>query len=59
MKCNFCGRDIKRGSGIMYVKLDGTTQNFCSRRCMKYSIMKKDTRKIKWITKSINSGETK
>jgi large subunit ribosomal protein L24e len=59
MKCNFCGSDIKKGTGIMYVKVDGTVQNFCRRRCMKYSIIGKDVRKIKWVSKSINSSETK
>ena len=38
----------------MYVKVDGTVFNFCSRRCMQYSIGKRDSRKFKWARKPIN-----
>ncbi|MCL4406740.1 MAG: 50S ribosomal protein L24e [Candidatus Parvarchaeota archaeon] len=48
MKCSFCNSEIKRGTGIMYAKNDGTVYNLCSRRCMTYIIMKKDQRKFKW-----------
>jgi large subunit ribosomal protein L24e len=52
MKCSFCGQEIKNGRGIVYAKVDGTVYNFCSRRCRKYTLMKKDPRKFKWAMKS-------
>lgn len=33
MKCSFCGKPIKSGTGTMFVKNDGTIFYWCSRRC--------------------------
>lgn len=33
---------------MMYAKVDGTVYNFCSGRCMDYTLSKKDPRKFKW-----------
>lgn len=50
--CSFCGMEIKLGTGITYIKNDGTILNFCSNRCRKYHLVyKKDPRKLKWTTK--------
>ncbi|MFH1623026.1 MAG: 50S ribosomal protein L24e [Candidatus Aenigmatarchaeota archaeon] len=35
MKCSFCGRPLKSGTGKMFVKKDGTVYYWCSRRCEK------------------------
>jgi len=49
MKCSFCGREIRPGTGFMYVKNDGSILWFCSRRCYKYMIEQgKKARKLKW-----------
>jgi large subunit ribosomal protein L24e len=29
----FCGKPIPPGTGITYVKVDGTVLRFCSRKC--------------------------
>ena len=34
-KCSFCGTDINRGTGKMYVKKDGVIFYFCSNKCEK------------------------
>jgi len=48
-RCSFCGRDFLHGTGMLYVKNDGTQLWFCSRRCRIYSIEhRKDPRKLKW-----------
>jgi len=48
-KCSFCGGEIEPGTGLMYVKLDGTILWFCSRRCYKsYVVFNRDPRKLKW-----------
>ena len=34
-KCTFCGEDIRKGTGLIYVKKDGKIFNFCSKKCEK------------------------
>ena len=48
-KCVFCGTNIQRGTGMMYVKVDGRVMNFCSKKCEK-SVLKfnKKPRETKW-----------
>jgi len=48
-QCSFCGETIPPGTGIMYVKIDGSTLWFCSSKCRKNAIeLKRDARKLKW-----------
>jgi large subunit ribosomal protein L24e len=55
--CVFCGHEIKPGTGIMYVKNDGTILWFCSRRCrISYLEFKRDPRKFKWTKKYVKGG---
>lgn len=51
-KCSFCGSDISLGSGLMYVKRDGSILWFCSRKC-RVSMLEfhRDPRKLKWTEK--------
>ncbi|MEM3351307.1 MAG: 50S ribosomal protein L24e [Saccharolobus sp.] len=51
-QCSFCGHEISPGTGLMYVKNDGTILWFCSSKCRK-SMLKyhKDPKKYKWTTK--------
>ncbi len=52
MKCSFCGKEIPKGSGKMYVKKDGTVLYFCSSKCEKNMLkLGRDPRKIKWTKK--------
>ncbi|RLE66913.1 MAG: 50S ribosomal protein L24e [Thermoprotei archaeon] len=48
-KCSFCGKEIMPGTGIVFVKNDGTILRFCSRKCrvsmLKY---KRNPKKLKW-----------
>lgn len=51
-KCSFCGHDIPRSTGFIYVKTDGTILRFDSRKCKRSMIeMKRNPRKLKWTTK--------
>jgi len=66
MECYFCGREIPKGRGVMYVKADGTTFYFCSDKCKKNSLkLKREGRKAKWTEKfrsfreEIKKGEKK
>lgn len=48
-QCSFCGNEFPSGSGLMYVKNDGSILWFCSGKCRKNSLkLKRDARKLKW-----------
>lgn len=52
VKCSFCGLEIEPGTGLLYVKTDGTLLWFCSRTCYKnHVIYGRDPRKLKWTAK--------
>lgn len=49
MQCSFCGGNIPKGKGIMYVKADGKVFYFCSSKCKKNTLkLKRVGRKIRW-----------
>jgi large subunit ribosomal protein L24e len=35
VNCSFCGKAISRGTGKMFVKVDGKILYFCSNKCEK------------------------
>ena len=37
VKCTYCGREIPKGTGTMYVHKVGTLNYFCSNRCFRNS----------------------
>lgn len=48
-KCNFCGRNVLPGRGIMLVRNDGSIQYYCSSKCRKNATkLHRDPRKLKW-----------
>jgi len=48
-KCSFCGGVIKPGTGMMYVKNDGTIYRFCSSKCFKNMLkLRRNPTKLKW-----------
>lgn len=56
MNCSFCSREIPEGTGIIFVKRDGTVYNFCSGKCEKNMLkLKRKASKVKWIVKSKSS----
>nr|8HKU_L24E Chain L24E, 50S ribosomal protein L24e [Sulfolobus acidocaldarius DSM 639]8HKV_L24E Chain L24E, 50S ribosomal protein L24e [Sulfolobus acidocaldarius DSM 639]8HKY_L24E Chain L24E, 50S ribosomal protein L24e [Sulfolobus acidocaldarius DSM 639]8HKZ_L24E Chain L24E, 50S ribosomal protein L24e [Sulfolobus acidocaldarius DSM 639]8HL1_L24E Chain L24E, 50S ribosomal protein L24e [Sulfolobus acidocaldarius DSM 639]8HL2_L24E Chain L24E, 50S ribosomal protein L24e [Sulfolobus acidocaldarius DSM 639] len=51
-QCSFCGKDILPGTGLMYVRNDGSLLWFCSSKCRKSMLkLHRDPKKLKW-TKS-------
>ena len=47
--CTFCGREIKPGTGIIYVRNDGTIWRFCSSKCYKNMLKnRRNPAKLKW-----------
>ena len=53
MNCTFCNSDIEKGTGVMYVKRDGTVSYFCSGKCRKNKlVLNRNPRKRKWTGKA-------
>ncbi|RLF90485.1 50S ribosomal protein L24e [Thermococci archaeon] len=50
--CSFCGRELKPGTGSMFVRRDGTILYFCSSKCEKNMLkLGRNPRKVKWTIK--------
>ncbi|VVB74045.1 50S ribosomal protein L24e [uncultured archaeon] len=49
MKCSFCGKEIKRGQGILYVKKDGSLIYFDDGKCQTNMLdLGRKAAKLKW-----------
>jgi len=49
VKCTFCGSEVIKGSGKIFVRDNGQVLNFCSMKCEKNMlVLKRDARKLKW-----------
>jgi len=47
--CSFCGADIEPGTGMIYVKNDGSLLYFCSSKCRRNALLlRRRARKLKW-----------
>lgn len=54
--CSFCGNTLDRGTGLMYVKKDGTVFHFCSSKCRHNQLdLGRINRHTKW-TKAFTKG---
>ena len=52
MKCNFSGKEIPKGTGIMYVKKDGTVFHYADKKSMKNDLLLgRSRRKTKWTNR--------
>lgn len=48
-RCAFCGREVRLGYGILYVRNDGSTKSYCSNKCKVNDLsLGRDPRKLKW-----------
>ena len=52
-KCTCCGKELPRGTGLIYVKKDAKIWYFCSTKCQK-NILKlgRKPRTVKWTEES-------
>ena len=39
MKCSYCGNELRRGSGLMYIFRTGKINYYCSNQCYQYDIV--------------------
>ncbi|MBW2970120.1 50S ribosomal protein L24e [Candidatus Woesearchaeota archaeon] len=55
-KCSFCRHSIEQGTGLMFVRKDGSVLNFCSSKCEKNMLkLGRTSRYVKW-TKDFEKG---
>ena len=59
VKCSFCGKTIKEGTGITFVKKTGSILHFCSSKCMKNYMMKRKPARLKWTSKYTKGTKAK
>lgn len=50
--CSYSGKEMKPGTGIMYVQKDGKILYFADSKCEKNFLMGRISRKQKWVTKN-------
>ncbi|MDD5163530.1 MAG: 50S ribosomal protein L24e [Candidatus ainarchaeum sp.] len=49
VNCSFCSKELKPGTGLMFVKKEGTVLFFCSRKCrMNLLKLKRNPANKKW-----------
>ena len=48
MHCTFCGKNIPKGTGKMFVKNNGEIMYWCSTKCEKNYMMGRKPGKRKW-----------
>jgi large subunit ribosomal protein L24e len=48
MKCSFCGKEIRPGTGLIFIKKDGSRLDFCTRKCERNTALGRKSRKIRW-----------
>lgn len=57
VKCSFCGNEMEKGTGKIYIQIDGKALNFCSMKCEKNMIkLKRKPREQKWTKKYAKGG---
>ncbi len=48
LKCSFCGKRLKEGTGKMLVLKSGIIRYFCSKKCEKNWKMGRNPKREKW-----------
>ncbi|MCC7569963.1 50S ribosomal protein L24e [Candidatus Micrarchaeota archaeon] len=49
MKCDFCGKEVAKGKGMVFVFKNGKILNFCNSKCQKnFMKLKRSPSKTNW-----------
>ena len=57
VKCTFCGNDIPKGTGMIYVFKSGKIANFCSKKCRKNQLkLKRKAIHVKWTSRYVKNA---
>ena len=52
-KCAFCGKEVRLGAGVLFVRNDGSTRPYCSTKCRVNDLkLGRDPRKFKWARRN-------
>ncbi|RLG21926.1 50S ribosomal protein L24e [Candidatus Micrarchaeota archaeon] len=58
VKCSFCGKEIPKGTGKIYVLKDGTAYYYCSSKCERNHLkLKRKPAKTTWVKKAKKEGK--
>jgi len=53
-KCSFCGKEIEKGTGVMFIKNDGKVFYFDSSKCEKNMLkLGREPARTKWVAKKV------
>ncbi len=47
-KCNFCGSEIEKGTGMIYVEKVGKVYHFCSSKCERNVDLGRKPKNVRW-----------
>jgi len=59
MKCSFCGNEIKKGTGLMFVEVSGRTFYYCSSKCRKNAALGRKPKDVEWTQQYINEKKSR
>ena len=48
VKCTFCGNEIEKGTGMMYVEKTGKVHHFCSSKCERNVDLGRKPKHVRW-----------
>ncbi|TES84050.1 MAG: 50S ribosomal protein L24e [Hadesarchaea archaeon] len=51
-KCSFCGGRVEPGTGLMFVRRDGSVLFFCSSKCERNFKLNRKPHRVKWTERS-------
>ncbi len=51
-KCSFCGQRINPGTGLMFVRRDGSMLFFCSSKCERNHRLGRKPHRVRWTERS-------
>lgn len=58
VECSYCGKEIKKGTGKVFVRENGSVLNFCSNKCEQNMLkLGRDARKFKWTKSFVKGGQ--
>ncbi len=53
-KCSFCGKEIEKGTGVMFIKNDGKVFYFDSSKCEKNMLkLGREPARTRWVAKKV------
>ena len=47
-RCSFCGNEIEKGTGLIYVENLGKVLHFCSTKCEKNAALGRKPKRVRW-----------